>query len=78
MTIKEVLEKWKEILIGVVLVGCGDEVARELDILKRVFRAKYKKKLRSSKKIEKFLEKYGKEIVDPEIEKRIISLYRLI
>jgi len=78
MTIKEVLEKWREILIGVEFKGCDTKVEKQLKNLRRTFKSKYKNKLRNSKGIEEFLERYGEEIADPEIEKRVVSLYRLL
>ena len=78
MSIKEVLEKYAVILTAVDLIGCGDEVARELEILKRIFRSKYKNKLKNSRGIEEFLKRYGNEMIDPDVEERVVSLYRLL
>ena len=78
MTIKEVLERWREILIGVKFKGCDTKVEKQLKSLRRIFRSKYKNELRNSKGIEEFLKRYGEEIADSEIEKRVISLYRLL
>ncbi|MCD6528397.1 hypothetical protein J7K44_02045 [bacterium] len=78
MTIKEVLEKYGEILTGVEFMGCNGKIAKELEILKRVFRAKYKNRLRNSRGIKEFLKRYGNEMADPEVEERIISLYHLL